>query len=188
MIKMFHSYWKNVMHKEQQKIMAGYIDRVEILFQEKIRLYRMLLDILRQESECILQKDLDALWQFAAEKKAAVEGIEKVRQQILKTLSEASITHGMDPRSFDMVRMMRLLTPDDRRVLNRIHGPLQMLKRQIHNLSRKNQQYVHQYLAIVKDLMELMTNAGPSHRSYGRKSPAYGYQRGGMNMLFHARV
>jgi hypothetical protein len=94
----------------------------------------------------------------------------------------------MDARSFDMMRMMALLTPDDRRVLNRVHGPLQMLKRQAHNLSRKNQQYVHQYLAIVKDLMGLMTNAGSSHRSYGNRRSAYGHQGRGMNMLFHARV
>jgi hypothetical protein len=63
-----------------------------------------------------------------------------------------------------------------------------MLKRQAHNLSRKNQQYVHQYLAIVKDLMGLMTNAGSSHRSYGNRRSAYGHQGRGMNMLFHARV
>ncbi len=168
--------------------MAEYMDSIETLFMEKIQHYNTLLNLLQQEARCIMEKDVDALWQFASEKKAAVTAIESTRKHILKKLGEASIAHGMNPRSFDTSRVLALLPSADSRELNRQHGRLKMLKRQINNLSRRNQQYVNQYLDIVKDLIGLMAGAGETGRSYGSRRPAYGHQGRGTNMLFNARV
>lgn len=166
--------------------MVESVDMIESLFREKIRIYAELLELLGRERKSVIEKDVDALWQFASRKKAAAKEIETMRYRILEQLDTASVSHGMTLRSFDPAKVVSLLRPDRKSPLRRLAGELRLLKRQVRDSSKANNQYVNEYLSILKDIIGLLADSARPKRAYGR--PADRYREQGVNVLFNARI
>jgi flagellar biosynthesis/type III secretory pathway chaperone len=56
--------------------------QIECLFQEKLLLYRDLLEVLKQERKRILDTDVDSLWEISRKKQEIAGKIEGLRREV----------------------------------------------------------------------------------------------------------
>jgi hypothetical protein len=150
---------------------------MEILFQEKMRLYRKLAELLKEEKKQVVGADVDALWKMSDKKQALVEEVEKNRVRILKAGTAMSIDHGMTPRNFHTFRFLSLLPADVRRPLGKLAASLMVLKNEIRYISLESKQHIESKLAMIDDLMSIMTGRDRQRQNYDVQGTSAGYHR-----------
>lgn len=158
--------------------------KIETLFQEKLLLYQDLLEVLKQEAACLGEVDVDRLWQFSKAKQDLAVRIDEIRHQILAVLTDASIEHGMDTSSFNVSKIMTLLSAPLYQTLRRFNMSLMTLKDEIQTLAAQNKRFVEDYLKILDDLMGIITATDQNDSVYA----ATPHTDRRANLLLHTEV
>ena len=141
---------------------------IETLYHKKILLYQDLLDVLNQEKESIKEIDVDILWKISDEKQKITSKIECVRQKILDELTKISIPHGMDISTFQTAKILSLLPNKITERLRKAHVTLVSLKTEVQVRLDENKHFVGEYLAVLDELIGIITDAGDSKPIYGK--------------------
>jgi len=158
---------------------------METLFQEKLRLYRKLAELMKQENKQLVGIDVAELWKMSEKKQSLVEEIEKVRGRILEEASAMGIDHGMTPGNFQAFRFLSLLPPEERRRLGGASSSLMALKTEIRDISLESKQHIETKLGMIDELISIMTGRDHQRQGYGAKTTGTG---SGSPMLFRREV
>ena len=159
--------------------------RIEALFHEKIHLYRDLLDVLKQEAESITAINVDALWKISDKKHRIASKIEDVRRMILDQLTKASIPHDMDTTTFQTVKILSLLPKEIGEPLGKAQVTLVSLKKDIQSRLVENKRFVGEYLAVLDELIGIITDAGNPEPIYGKRQRP---EKSTTNLFFRREV
>jgi len=140
---------------------------IETLFQQKLKRFRRLVEVLKEEREQIVDADVTELWRISEEKQSLAGEIEEIRGRILDTVTAMSIEHGMTPGSFQPSRLLSLLPKAHRRRLVDIQSSLLVSKNEIRSICLENKQYVESKLGMIDELISIITGREHSHQGYG---------------------
>ena len=105
---------------------------------EKIMLYNDLLHCFRQESESLLNIDLDKLWQISKEKEEICANIRAARHEIM-----AAVGMQGDQKSFDLNRIMALIPRDGKAEFQKLYLRLIKLKSETEVYRKENMIFVN---------------------------------------------
>jgi hypothetical protein len=141
---------------------------IELLYHEKILLYRELQNMLDQERESIIGIDVDALWKISDQKNKTVQKISDVNRRMLMLLDDLSISHEMDITSFDASRVFNLMPTSVKKKLHKAYVTLMALKSEIRARLEENKRYVEEYLSIFDEMIDLITHTEDSKPVYDR--------------------
>jgi len=158
---------------------------IETLFQEKLTLYRKLVEIVKNEKKQIADADVATLWQMSEQKQALVAEIEKTRGKILDAATALAVDHGMVPKTFRSSRFLEMLPVDLRRRLDSVQISLLASKKEIQSVCCDNKQYVESKLAMIDELMTIITGRNSQRQGYGAETATGRY---GGPMLFRQEV
>jgi flagellar biosynthesis/type III secretory pathway chaperone len=139
--------------------MKTLIQTLEDLFYEKLILYQELVECLKQERQFLIKTDMDALWEISDKKQSIVPRIERVREKMLATLSDASIDHGMDVSSFRLATVLSVIPYTDRGRFKKVYMSLVGLESETRQRSRENRLFVQQSLDFLDELIGIIANA-----------------------------
>jgi hypothetical protein len=159
--------------------------KIETLFHEKILLYRDLLECLKQEAESITAINVEALWKISDKKQRIASKIEGVRGMILDQMAEASIHHDMDTTTFQTAKILSLLPKEIREPLGMAQLTLVALKNDIQNRLDENKRFLGEYLAVLDELIGIITDAGNPEPIY-KKRPCP--EKSTANLILHREV
>ena len=164
--------------------------KIESLFQEKVMLYKDLVDILNQEKRTLMETNVDALWKISEQKQKVASRIENIRHSILSTLLEMGIEHEMSVAAFNIPAVIEYLSEaveDSRDLtesLRKINVTLVTLKNQVQELASDNKRFVEEYLDVLDELISIIASAGKPEKSYSR----YPSTSMKANMFLHRQV
>lgn len=139
------------------------------LFEEKLLLYRELIEVLKTERNCILSAETDRLWQVSEKKQKIASMIEALRERILQTLSSEGICHDMTVESFRFSRVMGLIPVASQKVLVHLQSSLILVKEEIRQRARENVAFVTDYLATLDDLIGIFMKGNDGGTFYDRQ-------------------
>jgi flagellar biosynthesis/type III secretory pathway chaperone len=140
-----------------------------LLFEEKLLLYRELIEVLKTERKCILSAETDRLWQVSEKKQKIASMIEALRERILQTLSSEEICHDMTAESFRSSRVMALIPVSTPKVLVHLQSALILVKEEIRQRARENVAFVEDYLATLDDLIGIFMKGNDGGTFYNRQ-------------------
>jgi flagellar biosynthesis/type III secretory pathway chaperone len=138
------------------------------LFEEKLMLYRELIEVLKTERKCILSAETDRLWQVSEKKQKIASMIEALRERILQTLSSEGICHDMTAESFRASRVMALIPVLTQKALVHLQSALVLVKEEIRQRARENVAFVEDYLVTLDDLIGIFMKRNDGGTFYNR--------------------
>jgi flagellar biosynthesis/type III secretory pathway chaperone len=159
--------------------------KIECLFQEKLLLYRDLLEVLKQERKRILDTDVDSLWEISRKKQEIAGKIEGLRREVLAILTEASIDHDMDGSSFQVPKILSLVPEKIGLGLKNLNLSLTAIKGEINNRVKENKRLVEECLDMLDELIGIIANAGRAESVYDKGRPPANTKT---NLLLHKEV
>ena len=165
--------------------MATPVSDIRNLFNEKISLYRELLECLEQEKEILKKPDVNLLWNISSRKHGLAAKIESARRGILNALTNASIHHDMNVVTFRISKILKLLPDTVSENLKQVHVTLVGIKEEIHGLAKESKRFVEGYLEIINDLIGVLANQGKNKAVYG-EHPSQIPER--TNLFLHKEV
>ncbi|PIE70193.1 MAG: hypothetical protein CSA22_08995 [Deltaproteobacteria bacterium] len=157
------------------------------LIQEKIDLYKELVDILDAEAQAIKSMQVDDLWRFSGEKQVAIRAIEGIRGQLLSALTEMGIRHEMGLEHFSLNRLLDQLPEAILMPLNGRQAQLFLLKDQVKGQAEQNRQFVETYLTVINDMIGIITAPVKDTGLYGQNR-AVQYDSAVQPRVFHQEV
>ncbi len=165
--------------------MATTASDIQNLFNEKIILYRELLECLRQEKKILMEPDVNLLWDISSQKNALAAKIEDVRRRILNTLTDASINHDMNVAAFRVSKILKILPDTVAQNSKKVHVTLVGIKEEIYQLAKESKRFVEGYLGVINDLIGVIANEGKYKPVYGN-SPNQVHEK--TNLFLHKEV
>jgi flagellar biosynthesis/type III secretory pathway chaperone len=162
-------------------------EKLLILFQEKIALYRELAAVFEQEKACIITSDVTALWALSARKQALADDLRERRAALPAAVTAAGIPHGLDAATFTLAQLLAALPVDGGRALRPLAVQLLNLKDRIRALAAHNRRLLDDGLAMVADLIGTIVNLeGGARSGYGRCQSAGGFAK--RTLFLHQEV
>jgi flagellar biosynthesis/type III secretory pathway chaperone len=161
-------------------------EKLLILFQEKIALYRELAAVFEQEKASIVSSDVTALWALSARKQALADDLGKRRAALLAAVTAAGIPHGLDAATFTLAQLLAALPVDGGRALRPLAVELLNLKDRIRALAAHNRRLLDDGLAMVTDLIGTIVNLEGARSGYGRCHSAGGFAK--RTLFLHQEV
>ncbi len=160
--------------------------KIEKLFQEKIFLYQDLIECLNSERKSLMNADIDFLWKLSDKKQVISVEIEKARSKILDVLDDISADHGMDISTFNVAKVLSHIKSDVVIRLRKLEVTLNISKKNVHALAGQNRAYVEEYLAVIDELVGIISNVEGAKGIYSKNScPEI---KSKTSMLFHKEV
>jgi hypothetical protein len=146
---------------------APIVALIEKKFYEKIMLYNDLLHCFRQESESLINIDLDKLWVISKEKEEICANISTARHKIMTTVGMQG-----DQKSFDLNRIMELIPRECKAEFQKLYLRLIKLKSEIEILRKENMIFVNDSLQFLDEIMAVITGKSESGMMYNDKCHA----------------
>jgi len=143
---------------------ASMVALIEKNFYEKIMLYNDLLHCFRQESESLLNIDLDKLWRISKEKERICAKINTARQEITAALEVQE-----DQQAFDLNRIMELIPGECKAEFQKLYLRLIKLKSEIEVSRKDNMVFVNDSLQFLDDMIAIITGNDTSEKVYNDK-------------------
>jgi len=143
---------------------APIVALIEKNFYEKIMLYNDLLHCFRQESESLLNIDLDKLWGISKEKEEICANISTARHNVM-----AAVGMQGDQKSFDLNRIMDLIPRECKAEFQKLYLRLIKLKSEIEVLRKENMIFVNNSLQFLDEIMAIITGESGSGMNYNDK-------------------
>jgi flagellar biosynthesis/type III secretory pathway chaperone len=141
---------------------------LSFLFEEKLLLYRELIEVLKMERKWIVSAKTEQLWQVSDKKQQIVSMIEALRERILETLTAADICHDMTVADFRSSRVMALVPVATQKILVHLQSALNLAKEEIRVRSRENVAFVEDHLATLDDLIGIFMQGKDGGTLYDR--------------------
>ena len=141
---------------------------IETLFQEKILLYRDLLDVLEQEKKSITEIDIEDLWEISEKKQQIAAKIENIRKETVHILRSANPSLTSENDEFEISQILSVVSPETAERLKKSHVTLISLKDRIQVLLSQNKRFVGEYLNVLDELIGIITDTGNSGEIYGK--------------------
>lgn len=144
--------------------MEKFADMVENLLGEKLILYKELQTILERENHCIVDMDIDGLWETIARKKQIVLKLELLSKHLFSLLEKRAEELSMEYTSFklsDFIKKMPV-SPKVKSKLNKIRLALSICKQGVSDLALANKRYLNESLSVIDDIFS--TTIDKAHR------------------------
>ncbi|MBF0118067.1 MAG: flagellar export chaperone FlgN [Desulfobacterales bacterium] len=138
--------------------------KLETLFQDKILLYRDLLEVLKEEKNCLIDANVDLLWQISSKKQSLISKIEAVKQEIMNYVPEVELSGRLSIFNIALIN----------------------IKNEVHNLAKANKSFVEDYLSFLDEIIGAITNVSNIKPNYNNRK--YMTQKKQTNMLLHMEV
>lgn len=143
---------------------------IEKVLQKKLAIYTELTSLLESETDYIVKMDVNSLWSVSTRKKELASDIERVRNSIIFLLDEQQIDHGMDMRTFNLEKIIKLLplSAKEKASLEMIKISIEGKRNQIRQIASSNRKYIQDYLGVIDGVISTITG-GSKNQSYGRR-------------------
>lgn len=138
------------------------------LFEEKLLLYRELIEVLKTERKWIVSAKTERLWDISDKKQKIAANIEALRERVLETLTADGICHDMTVASFGPSRVYELVSPETQKTLIHLQSALVLTKAEIQQRSRENLAFIQDYLATLDDLIGIFMQGNDGGAFYDR--------------------
>ena len=143
--------------------------------EEQVKVYRLLLDLVRKEKDILISANLDELNDNNRGKEAMlirIRALEIQRQKWALEVHRELALEGDEPRLLDMAKHL-----DETRAerLRSVHNVLELLLRRVQDYNRGNEALVHSALSNITDAMnQLKGNLSekPTYQKKGEKGGA----------------
>lgn len=166
--------------------MGTFAEQIKNIIDEKISLYEDLAKLIEDETKCLLKPDIESLWSFVRKKTDIVSHIEETREKILICMTENSIIHKMNSKSFNMTKIISISPDKIKKVLIKANIRLHSLKTDISARTFQNSEYVKEHLSIIDTLFSIIVDNREDKPYYGNQ--ATGIKQQPANFIFKAKV
>ena len=158
---------------------------VDQFFQEHLKQYHALIEVLRLESGFITKMDVQSLWAATSRKKEIAAVMATARQTFLCSLETQGIDHGMESGRFSLSRLLGIL-PLSRKMKSTLEKQCIAINTAMDELKQvadANQRNIREYLGVIDGVITTVTGA-VQPKSYasngltGRSQSFYGARIG----------
>ncbi len=131
------------------------MEKIAGLFEEKLKLYTSLKDVVEQEKAYIVDMDLEGVWASVERKKELAGAIEEIQGEI-----KALVPQGQARTGFSLSGMVDTLplTLKEKSGLRKIGVGVDACKREISLIAQKNKQYLTEYLSVIDGIFSTVVN------------------------------
>lgn len=148
--------------------MESSADRIANLINDKILLFKDLVEILKDEKNSIVDIDVDSLWAFSEKKQKIASKIENIRKEILEILTDEKIHHDMELSSFRLSKVLDLIPSETKERLTQANVTIILLKKEVNHLATENKKFIQEYLGVMDELIGTISNVGDPPPVYGK--------------------
>ena len=151
------------------------VQLLESLFHKKIILFNDLLHCLKNESESLINIDLDSLWTISKEKEDICSKIESIREEIASALNPR-----VDQSFLASHQILELLPEKHKATFWKLFQTLLKLEGEIEAIRKENMIFIDDSLQFLDEMMSILTGKTKSKILYNDKCH---WSRSGANVL-----
>ena len=156
------------------------VSHLHLVLEDQVKVYRLLLDLVRKEKEILISANLDDLNENNRGKEAMlikIRGLELQRQRWALEVHRELNLEGDEPRLLDLARHLDEVRSER---LRSVHNVLELLLRRVQDYNRGNEALVHSALSNITDAMNQLKGNLQDKSTYQKKgekgaSPAAGH-------------
>lgn len=141
--------------------MEKFAYKIENIVQEKLLLYETLKKVLVQEKKCIIDMDVDFLWEIAERKNQLVAEVQNARERMLSLLREHHVRLETDSKSFNLYQIIKSL-PFSKKFksdLKKYKIKLDLIKQELSTTASENRRYVNEHLSVINGIFATIVNS-----------------------------
>ena len=155
------------------------VDQLRSVLEEQVKVYRLLLELVRREKDILISAHLDDLNENNRGKESMLIKIRSLEVQRLKhalELHRALDLEGDEPRLLDIARN---LDDQNSERLRSVHNVLELLLRRVQEYNRQNEALVNSALTNITDSMNQLKTTLQDKPTYQKKGEVGGVTNAG---------
>jgi len=153
---------------------------LETLFQNQIMLYYDLRECLRNEQTCLIQLDLDRLWEVSRQKESLCARLKVLRQEIM-----AILPCGQTDAFPKLSQLVTLLSAEGKTLFQWLYYRLAELRSEVEALRKENMHYVNDSLEFIDEIIAIISGVAQNRDIYNRRCQI---KKGASPMLLRREV
>ena len=142
---------------------ADTVEKIDILFFQKIMLYDDLLRCFKQERDALIRIDLDSLWRISKDKEAICRKLIDIRKAIIDAIDFSN------QKGADLNQLMALIPRPHKAHFVKPYLRLIELKKEIEELKNENMRHINDSLQFVEDVLSIFTGQAASDKTYNHR-------------------
>ncbi len=139
------------------------------MFSKKLNLYRGLAENFQRERECLINVDIDKLWEVSREKEELCSSIESVRRDIAGFVEGRDGDEETEHSSFDINCVMPVIPEENLPGFQRLNRDIQRLKMEIESMRQENIMFIEDSLSFLDDMLSAILREARADTVYNSK-------------------
>ncbi|MFH1671939.1 MAG: flagellar export chaperone FlgN [Pseudomonadota bacterium] len=142
------------------------LDIIESDLQKKVLLYKDVVECLKRERKCLIEVDMDELWDVSMEKQTIVSDINTLRKRLLERVRDIVPEFHIEGKKSWFAQIIPYVPPDDRERFKNLYHTLMGLKMEIKTRSKENMSIIEDSIVVLDDIISIIANTGRSQVTY----------------------
>jgi len=141
------------------------------LMDQEVRGYRLIIEALDQEAECLKNGDIDSLLEVVKGIESHTTALRRLQAPIEASLHAAFEALGVDAEKQTFSRLTDDLPPEHRLKMKSFHRTLNELRERVRLTNERNKRFIREHVAFLSDLSSLMIRPvveGPCYPNKGK--------------------
>ncbi len=159
------------------------LDMIEKDLQKKVLLYKEIVECLKRERKCLIDVDMDKLWNISKEKHNIVSEIHAIRKTLLERVRDIVPEFHTDGKDFRLSQISPYIPPDYQERFKNLYHTIMGLKAEIKTRGSENTLIIEDSIGVLDEIISIITEAGRSQATYNRECCLDGRSQG--NILLH---
>lgn len=143
--------------------------------EEIMKQYRLLLDCVRREKDCLIRTDVEQLNEINIQKEQMLLQVRSLDAQRLALAAELAQHIGADAQEPRLLELAQKMGGAEGDRLRSIHSALELLSKRLVEINRENATYAESALTTVNSAMENIKESIMGQKTYQKKGK---YQQG----------
>jgi hypothetical protein len=159
------------------------LDIIESDLQKKVLLYKDVVECLKRERKCLIEVDMDELWDISMEKQTIVSDINTLRKRLLERVRDIVPEFHIEGKESWCAQISPYIPSDYRERLKNLYHTLMGLKMEIKTRSKENMSIIEDSIGVLDDIISIIANTGRSQVTYNGECSLNGRPKD--NILLH---
>ncbi len=159
------------------------LDIIEKDLQKKVLLYEEIVECLKRERKCLIEVDMDELWDISKEKQTVVSDINTLRKRLLERVHDIVPAFHIEQKESWFSQISPYIPSDYCERLKNLYHTLMGLKMEIKMRSKENMSIIEDSIGVLDDIISIIANTGRSQVTYNGECSLNGRPKD--NILLH---
>ncbi len=157
------------MSLDSKTLKENYYKSLVSCLEQLVKVYRHLLEVVRQEKEILIASELDELAENNKGKEATLIKLKSLETQRIKHAKDLAGVCGVDIEQPRLLEIAAHFSGAQANKLHNLHSVLDLLVRRVNDLNKENEQLVQSALRSISGAMDSIKDEYQDKNTYGDK-------------------